>query len=273
MSVDTIKKFLDSATEYPDNTPITIGDQQIPLGSLRQLNASERSTLSERLKGVEAKEADLNNRQQKIVDLGQQAQAAYEAAKEALTKAGSQPPPNPAADPFADPWLAPVKAALDARDKKLEENANLIKSLQATLGQAATVFMKREWQREYDGLNFGKREKKPTRDEILGYAQQNKIVDSDGMPSVRLAWEKMSEADRLEDLRNEALEKGREEGRMEAMAARVTPPGVSGIGQGPAAPPRRIGPETDVLGDLWAESNKDPELRELIANMGPGMMQ
>jgi hypothetical protein len=273
MSVDQIKKFLEQAQEYPDNTPIRIGDQEIPLGSLRQLNASERNTLSERLKGVETKEAELNTRQQSIVDLAQKAQAAYQAAEEARAKAGQAPLPNPGADPFADPWLAPVKSALDARDKKIEELSNLAKNLQSTLGQAATVFMKREWQREYDGLNFGKRDKKPSRDEILKYANENKIIDQDGMPSVRLAWEKMSETDRLEEARQAALEKGREEGRMEAMAARVTPPGVSGIGQGPAAAPKRIGPETDVLGDMYGEALKDPELRQLIEQMGPGMMQ
>lgn len=272
MSVDAIKKFLDGATEYPDNTPITIGDQQIPLGSLRQLNASDRSNLAERIKGVEAKETELNTRQASIVDLAQKAQSAYQAAEEARRTA-TQPRVDPTADPFNDPWLAPVKTQFDARDKKIAELDTLAKSLQNTLGQAASVFMKREWQREYDGLNFGKRDKKPTRDEILAFAQQNKIVDSDGLPSIREAWNKMSEGDRIAETAAEAREKGREEGRMEAMAARVTAPGVSGIGQGPAAQPRRIGPETDVLGDLYSESIKDPELRAMLEQMGPGMMQ
>ena len=273
MSIDAIKKFLESATEYPDNTPITIGDQQIPLGSLRQLNASERQTLSERLKGVESKEAELNTRQQNIVSLAQKAQEAYAAAEEARAKAGQAPPPNPGADPFSDPWLAPVKTELSKRDKELEEIRSIAKNLQATITQAATIWAQDRWDREYGSLNFGKREKKPTREEILKFANENKLVDRYGMPSISEAWNKMSEADRLEELRKEALEKGREEGRMEAMAARVTPPGVSGIGQGPAAHARKIGPETDVLGDMYAESLKDPELRQLIEQMGPGMMQ
>src|SRR5450631_1393476 len=105
VSVDAIKKFLDGATEYPDTTPIRIGDQEIPLGSLRQLNSAERSTLSERIKGVEAKETELNTRQQNIVDLAQKAQAAYQAAEEARRTATS-PRVDPTADPFNDPWLA-----------------------------------------------------------------------------------------------------------------------------------------------------------------------
>ena len=267
MSTDAIKKFLEDTQGHPDSTTVKIGDTEIPLGSLRQLNASERQTLSDRLKQVETKETELNTRQQGIVDLAQKAQAAYAAAEEARAKA-SQRQPDPSADPFADPWLAPVKAALTDRDKKLEEQATLLKSLQATLGQAATVFMKREWQREYDGLNFGKRDKKPTRDDILKYAQENKIVDGDGMPSVRLAWDKMSETDRLEDARKEAQEKGREEGRMEAMASRFTQPGTPGPGQGPLSPGKKITPDTDVLGDLYVDALKDPELRALIEQTG-----
>jgi hypothetical protein len=271
VSVDAIKKFLESATEYPDNTPITIGEQQIPLGSLRQLNASDRAALSDRIKQVETKESELNTRQQNIVDLAQKAQQAYAAAEEARKTATTRQP-EPGADPFADPWLAPVKGALDARDKKIDDLTNQLKTVLGTVTQAATVWAQDRWDREYDGLNFGKRDKKPTRDEILKFAQENKLVDRHGMPSIREAWNKMSEADRMEEARKEAIEKGREEGRMEAMAARVTPPGVSGIGQGPAAQPRKIGPETDVLGDLYGDAIKDPELRAMIEQMGPGLM-
>jgi len=267
MSVDQIKKFLESAKEYPDATPIRIGDTEIPLGSLRQLNSAERQSLSERMQGVEAKEKDLQTRQQSVVELAQKAQQAYDAAEEARKKATTRQA-DPGSDPFADPWLAPVKTALGERDKKLEELTNLVKTQQMTLAQAAQVFMRREWDREYSGLNFGKRDKKPTRDEILKYAQENKIVDTDGMPSVRLAWDKMSETDRLESLKQEALEKGREEGRMEAMAARVTAPGVSGMGQGPQPINRKITPDTDVLGDLYTEALKDPDLRALIEQTG-----
>lgn len=266
MSADAIKKFLEDTQNHPDSTVVKIGDTEVPLGSLRQLNASERQSLSDRIKATETKESELNTRQQSIVDLAQKAQAAYAAAEEARAKA-TQRQPDPSADPFADPWLAPVKSALTDRDKKIEQLETLAKSLQTTLGQAATVFMKREWQREYDGLNFGKRDKKPTRDDILKYAQENKIVDGDGMPSVRLAWDKMSETDRLEDARKEALEKGREEGRLEALASRFTPPGVPGMGHGPS-PVKKLTPDTDVLGDLYGDALKDPELRALIEQTG-----
>src|SRR5258707_15658917 len=118
MSVDVIKKFLEDTQGSPDSTPVRIGETEIPLGSLRQLNASERTQLSDRIKQVESKETELNTRQQNIVDLAQKAQAAYQAAEEARRTATTQPPPAAGADPFPDPWLAPVKTALSHRDKK-----------------------------------------------------------------------------------------------------------------------------------------------------------
>lgn len=272
MSVDQVKKFLDGVTEYPDTTPIRIGETEVPLGSLRQLTASERAGLADRMKAVETKENELNTRQSQIVDLAQKAQAAYQAAEDARRTA-TQPPPNPGADPFNDPWLQPVKAALDARDKKIEELAGQLKSAFQTQQQIASIWAEDRWSREYDTLNFGKREKKPTVDELKKFAAENKINDRFGLPSVRGAWEKMSEADRMEELRKAAEEKGREEGRMEALASRVTAPGVSGPGQGPAAQLKKgYNPDADVLGDLYADALKDPELRQQIESMGAGVL-
>lgn len=267
MSVDQVRKFLESATEYPDNTIIRIGNDELPLGSLRQLNASDRASLSERIKAAETREADLNQRQATIVDLAQKAQQAYDAAEQARRTATAQP----VVDPLADPWNQPVKEELRKRDERYAALEAQLKSVQSTVGQAATVFMNREWQREYDAINFGKREKKPTKAELLKFSQDNRIVDGDGMPSVRGAWDKMSEGDRIEDARQEAMAKGREEGRMEAMASRVTPPGVSGMGQGPRSNAQRITPDTDILGDLYSESIKDPELRAMIESTGQAL--
>ena len=72
----------------------------------------------------------------------------------------------------------------------------------------------------------------------------------------------------MEEARKEAIEKGREEGRMEAMAARVTAPGVSGMGQGPTTTGKKITPDTDIMGDIYADALKDPELRALIEQTG-----
>jgi len=263
MSVDAIKKWLQDVEHLPDNTQVTIGDQQVPLASLRQLNAAEREQLSNAMKANEDKSKELDGQRAKVIDLAQKAQAAHDAAQEALKKAAAAPPPNPSQDPFSDPWLAPVKAALEQRDKTLTELQNMHKQMLDTVRNAATIFAEDRWDREYSTLNFGKREKKPTRDELLKVATDQKLVDRHGMPSISKAWDEMSKADREQAIREEEREKGREEGRMAALASRVPMPGVPGPGQAPQMP-KRISPDSDILGDLAGEAIKDPELRALI---------
>lgn len=276
MSVDAIKKFLEGVIEYGDDTPITIAGQQIPLGSLRQLNSSERQRLADGIKGLETREADLRSKEGVALDLTQKAQKAYDAAQEALKSVQTAPPAAPGTDPFADPWLAPVKKALDDRDKRTGDIESQLKGLLNTVQQAVSIAQQREWQREFSGLNFGKREKKPTFQELLKYATDNKVVDSFGIPSISGAWNRMSETDRVAEAEAAAREKGREEGRMEALAARITPPGAPGAGVPPQNPPGRgaqAGPDKDILGDLYGDALKDPELRSLIEQAaGAGVM-
>ena len=265
---DQLKKFLDDTKTYPDGTMVTIGETQVPLGSLRQLNATERQQLADGIKANSEREADLSKRQELVVDLAKKAQAAYNAAEEARVKAAGQPLPNTGADPWQDPWLAPVKGALDERDKKIATLTEQLKQAVTVVANAATTFSEDRWDKQYESIDFGKREKKPTRDEVLKFATDNKIVDRHGLPSVKLAWDKMSEADRLDEMRKTEREKGREEGRQEAIASRIPPPNVPGPGQ---APLPRINTAAGDLGDLYSEAIKDPELRALIEQLPAGM--
>src|SRR6267142_360876 len=269
MSADAIKKFLENATQFPDDTPIKIGDTEVPLGSLRALNASERTQLADKMKEIETQKAELNGRKQKIVTLATKAQAAYDAAEEARRTAGAAPAVKPGDDPFADPWLAPVKRELEARDAVIKGLTDQLKQTLTTVGQAATIFAEDRWDREFSAIDFGKREKKPTRDELLKFATDNNLVDRHKFPSIRAAWEKMSEADRIKEIEEKAREQGREEGRQQLLASRIPPPGVPGPGQAPTLP--KPNPNGADLGDLYADAIKDPELRALLEQLPQGM--
>lgn len=264
MSVDAIKKFLEDAQNYPDATMVTIGDQQVPLGSLRALSAGERQQVADRIKEIDQQKADLNDRIGKVTTLGKQAQEIFaqaEAARAAAAAAGGKNG-SPGDDPFKDPWLAPVKTELEARDKSLAEMKEMLRTVVNTVTNAATIFSEERWDNQYGSINFGKRDKKPTRQELIEYATKNGIKDRHGLPSVTGAWEKMSEPDRLEEIRQSALEQGRQEGRQAVIAARVPMPGVAGPGQAPQMPKLNVNPSD--LGDLHGEAMKDPELRALL---------
>jgi len=263
MSVDAIKKFLEDTKNYPDTVMVTIGETQIPLSSLRALNSTERTQLADRLKAVETQEGELKTRQQKIVELATKAQAAYDAAEEARKAAAAAPRGgSPSEDPFSDPWLAPVKTALETRDAQIKKLTDQLTQTLTTVGQAATIFAEDRWDREYNSIDFGKRDKKPTRQELIDFAIKENLTDRHKMPSVVAAWNKMSEADRLEEIKKQAREEGIEQGRQQALASRVPPPGVSGPGQAPV--PLKVDPNKGDLGDLYGDAIKDPELRALL---------
>jgi hypothetical protein len=265
-----LKTFLEDSKQYPDNTPIRIGEVEIPLGSLRSLNASERSTLEDKLKGADETQKRVSAREKEVLDLAGKAQSAYEAAELARKTATTQPRPT-GEDPFSDPWLAPVKEALSARDKTIEALQNQLKSVGTTVANAAAIYFDDRWEREYNSLDFGKRDKKPTRDELIEFAKTNNLTDRNKIPSISAAWQKMSEADRLNDTREQARQEGIEEGRRIAMAGRIQPPGVSGPGQGASAGSK--GKVVDgQLPDIYAEAMEDPELRSMIERLPAGLM-
>lgn len=271
MSKDIIKKFLSESQQHPDTTEVRIGEQVVTLGDLRALDAEDRATLGAKLDAATKREGELKDQQAAAMKLSSDAQKAYDTALELQKKASAAAPAVPSADWKNDPWMQPVVKELEARDRALEELKGVLKTVVTVVGNAANVHSEDRWDRQYEGIDFGKREKKPTRDELLDFAKTNKLLDRHNLPSVSLAWNKMSEPDRIEDIRKTEREKGKEEGRMEALANRLPPPGVPG--PGPNTMPKIITPGTDILGDLAAESLKDPELRALLeATTAAGIM-
>ncbi len=261
-----IKDFLKNNEQYPDNTPVKIGDTEVPLGSLRALNTEQRTQLETAIKENTARSAELEKQRASVLELAGKAQAAFDAAKTMSTRDNT-----PKENWRDDPWFKPVATDLDAASALIKTLQEENKKLTNSIASAASIWAEDRWDHEYESIDFGKREKKPTREELIKFATENNLLDRHKIPSVRKAWEKMSEGDRLADAVKAAEEKGREAGRMEAIAARLPQPGVPGPGaQLPNK--QRIGPDTDILGDLWAEANKDPDLRPILENLPPGLM-
>lgn len=261
--MDPLKQFLEDSAKYPDATEVQIGDVKVPLGSLRALNSSERTALADRLKTAEALEKANKERETKLVDLATKTQKVYEEYTARAAAAGNNPPKADANDPWADPWLAPVKTALSERDQKIVELTKKLEESTKTIANAATIWAQDRWDRQYEGINFGTREKKPTADELIKYATDNKLLDRQGIPSITAAWNHMTAGEREADMKKQEFERGREAGRAESLAARVTPPGAAGPGVPPPVPVR-IKPGEGDLGDLYSQALQDPELKALL---------
>ena len=274
MSKDVIKKLLQDSANYPDNTVVRFGETEVPLGSLRALSADDRAELNTAIEANNTRQKEIDKRQAEVLDLAGKAESTFRAAEELRKTAEARAASAgraPADDPWKDPWLAPVDQRFQGTTKELSDIKNMMTTLLQTVGKAATVFSEDRWDNEYRTLDFGKREKKPTRQELLDYAKTNNLVDRHGLPSISAAWNKMSEPDRMEQIRLEAEAKGREMGRQEAIASRIPQPNVPGPGISGAPP--KINPASGDLGDLFAQTMADPELAALVRDLPPGLVQ
>ena len=269
MSKDQVKKFLDDNKQYADTTEVKIGEFVTDMGTLRALTGEGREALVAKMKEAEAAETHFKASGAKAVELAGKAQKLVDdyTAKIAALPGGGTPAAADPNDPWKDPWYAPIKTHLDAREKVQSElitklNAALEKA-NNTIANAATIWAEDRWDSQYNSINFGAREKKPTRDDLIKFATEHNLLDRHKMPSVSAAWNEMSRGEREDDMKKAEFERGREAGRAELIASRVPPPGVSGPGQAPPPPVVRK-PGEGELGDLYAEANKDPELRALL---------
>jgi hypothetical protein len=268
MSADAIKKFLENAKDYPDTTMVTIGDQQVPLSSLRQLNSSERESLATAIKQNADRATELDGQRTKILELAAKAQTAYNAAEEARAKASAVT--TPTENWREDPWQKGPAKEIDELKTQLAAAIGKYNNLEQVAFRFANIFNDDRNDRLYEGIDQAKREKKYGKDDLIKYATDNKLLDRLGLPSMRLAFDKLTETERLEERDKTAFDKGREAGRMEALAARMPQPGVPGPGA-TVPRPKNGGPDADILGDMYQESLKDPELRALIEQLGPAL--
>lgn len=266
MSKDIIKKLLQDAAAYGDDAEVLIAGQKVSLGDLRALSNEERQVVNDKIKEVNAMRED-------VVKAGRQAQQAYDAAQKVIADeaarkaaAGGGGAGGGADDPWEkEPWLQPVKQRFGSTDKKVEELTATVKQLATILTNGVNAFSQTRWDDEYNRIDWGKTPKK-SREEMIEYAKTNNLLDRNNLPSISRAFDHITAPDRQKQHDEELLEKGRQRGLADAMAARLPQPNVPGPGITPPLP--KVAANGDVIGDLWGDANKDPELRSLIEQLG-----
>jgi hypothetical protein len=256
----TFKEIIADAQSYPDNTVFKIGDAEIQLGELRGLSASERQSVEQEL--MRASE------QRKKAD--EQLQSAMQLATTAAElKARLEAAPTAAPSPDAydtDPFYGPVRERMTKLErqygdtiKKLQDQVELANK---SLTNASVVWYKREAQREFDSYPFKDKEwfpKNKTTDEVIKYAAERRLLDSDGLPSVRMALDDMTREPREKEIETSKYEEGVRAGEQRAMASSLQRP-TMGI-----VPPQPKDPPKDWK-DLAQRAYSNPEIQKEVSN-------
>ena len=256
----TFKEIIADAQTYPDNTVFKIGDAEIQLGELRGLSAAERQSVEQEL--MRASEA----RKQADTQLQNAMQLASTAAdlKARLEAAPSSAPQPDAYD--TDPFYGPVRERMSKLEKqygdtikKLQDQVELANK---SLTNASVVWYKREAQREFDSYPYKDREwfpKNKSTDEVIRYAAERRLLDADGLPSVRLALDDMTREPREKEIETAKYEEGVRAGEQRAMASSLQRP-TMGI-----VPPKPAGEPPKDFKEIAQRAYNNPDIQREVA--------
>ena len=256
-----LNEILKDSTKYPDNLTIKIQDTDVPLGSLRQLHASERQSIERERSEIGTARQTLEQERSQVIEL------ARKAAEASATIDGVVKQRESSADPYENDILyEPVRKRLSKHEETVGSLKTEIDKLQKTFQNGALLLAEERWQRQWDKIE-PELEKYPELksnwdyDKVLKFAAENKHLDSRGFPDIRKAWHVLTEAAREKQKADEAYQRGIEEGKKMAMLKQVPRPTSAGKG----GPP--VQTTSDGLDGLTKEAYDDPEIRGMIEQL------
>lgn len=277
MSIDFEQIFKDDKT-WPDTMELTVGDQKIPLGKLRDLSKKQQQQLTDQLNVVQQEReriAATNREAQAMTEkatsvyntLQQQLDATKEeqARAQARTQTGGYDPEQMYT---SDVWYAPIRKrdqAFEADIKKMNETLNLLAN---TVGAMGRVYSEDRLTNEWESTAEARKRSKALADwdlpKLRKYAEDNKIQDRLGFASIREAVNRLTEGERKQEEAETAYQRGLREGEMRArLGVQPRPASASAAMPGGGEPPPK-----DLDEALSPESiSRDEELSKMLSEL------
>lgn len=258
--------ILADANTFPDTAEITIGDQKISLGQIRDLSKKQQASITERMNALDKERNEVKELAVKAADLLAKAQPLADGATRKV-----EPKQETTEDYWdTDPLYEPIRKRLSPIEKQLKDAMDTITAQKTALEKAALIFARDRWDRQYESgkirLKGDKYKDYRSVDKLAEYAAQHQLVDAFGMPSVERAIVELTKPDELEELKRQAKEEGIEEGRrMARLNTMARPTSSSGKSAG-QKPSKGLDPTKNFedLGDAVAE---DADLMEALAKV------
>lgn len=250
--------------KYADDLKIKIGDEEVSVADLRSFHKKERDAFA----AAEKRRKEADDEYNKAQKLGADALALYESVKgenRGGDKGGDRG--NDDID-WSDPALKPLKAKLDAFDaatKKWEEKS---KQLEAAIASGFSFVTDYVWQSGYNSLDELSRPKDKKLEDLVKYAQEQRITDRWGLPDPIKAARMLTEGDRQAIIEKKAREEGRKEGERAARAAAINhrPGAIDGTRQ--VVPAKKAGEApVKTVKELLSKAMQDPEIQRIAGGI------
>jgi len=225
----TLKEVIADSAKFPDTLEIPVADGKITLGEIRQYQqqASAAEAAAQQKRGeldvLAGQVAEVYGRLQQ-----RDAQAPVVAAA-----------PNPGEVDIEsryanDEILGPMWKRLTAAEKKAASlETDRIAKLEQALQFGTRRLLNRELRQEFDSI--------PNRFEdvdlkaVMDHAAKNRILDEDGVPNVRRAYDDMTASRQVEAREKAAYERGLQEARAQGASGMTPRPNSAAVGPAPGS--------------------------------------
>jgi hypothetical protein len=261
----TLQEILADPKTFADGIEMTIGNEKVNLGQLRELSANQQRQLSEKIAGAESRESIARDTATKAANL----LAELQTARDNLQAQKTTPPTDDDFD--KEEFWSPVRKRFSDRDTKIDQAIKGIETLSNQVKNAAAIWFKDRTRSQYEKVS-GRLKKVDAykdwdADKVLGYATEHRIVDEDGMPSVEKAILELTKANDIETIKKEAYAEGmkaaKQKGRLDAQPR---PSSATG-GRQPVDKSAVAEIGLEGLGD---DAMNDPELMEMFSEIQNG---
>ncbi len=248
-------------SKYTDDMKFKIGDDEVSVADLRAFWRQGDETT----KAADKRRREAEEEFQKAQRLGADALALYESVKDG--KGADKPPVDADGEiDWSDPVMKALKKKLDAYDaatKKFEEKS---KQLEGAIASGFSFVTDYVWNRGYSELDELSKPKDKKLEDLVKYAQENKVTDRWGLPDPVKAARMLTESDRQAALEKKAREEGRREGERAARASTAPRPGAIA----PSARQRPVDdgkPKPKTMKELLAKAMADPEIQRVAGGL------
>lgn len=261
----TLAEIIADKEHYADDTKFTLANGvETTIGDLRTFATSRQNDLEERQAALAAREAALNSLTEEVAQM--------RARLEAQPQPQGQPDPKSVADQllaalrsgdskidiFKEPgdYFKPLIDKLNAFDAWKAEQDKIIAADRKAIQDSFKWHIDKQVKRDFRAYNDWPKDYKV--ENVVQYAQQNRLVDEFGYPDFDAVHERVTapirERANVDKIRADALAEGRKQAEAELRQHNAFVPLPGGNGSGISGAPRKFGgiekvPDADILND------------------------
>lgn len=270
-------QILKDEKEFPNELELTVGNEKVPLGALRELNKRQQAELAEQLAATQrqreaaaAQQREFNEVTEKATGIYNSLQQQLDQNREEAARAATRNQTG-GYDPEqlyqTDVYYSPLRKRNDAHEealKKLADRVELIANTQLAMGK---VYTEDRLASEYEATAEARKRSKAIADwdlpKLRKYAEENRINDRLGLASIREAVNRLTEGERKQEESQAAYERGLREGEMRTRMGMMPRPASPS-----AAVANGAAPAKDLDEALSPESlAQDPDLMRMFAEL------